>query len=1407
MVQPLYQGSPAPTGLADYGLSVAPNGSLVASVLNTTSVLGVVDANATGIQPLDLYNTEPDAYGLQLNAVLTDTVLFGRPGYDFWTQNVFEYFPSLRTMFLITNIWNFSGNPYYLGPAIYQHGLMNGGVYGYVYESLVDFTNISYPFDLSLYLNSTLVGGRDAVDFAAVLAGPGESVNLQAPYDYVVFNSTSPGGSPLSAPAEFSANGVAYNPEGLTSDFELDFGGPGSGSQADLVAADAELGLAYWDPAADGGAGGYVSVPSAFNYGGETGETSTGATVTWSNAPAGPGGLSPYGTMATGPSILAGLWNASGPEGSYPVTIHSSPANAFEVVTPAVTVPWTSLTESLASAPSMRSQYQEAYSPALGETILFGGYSPATQTALNDTWAFSSRGWTDVSARGSPPARFYGALVYDAADGYLVLFGGKAVANGYTTRASDFLNDTWIYTATGWHELFPAHAPSPRGWFAMAYDAADSEVVLFGGGIGSIRSQFVMYDDTWTFHAGQWTNITSTAGTPPPPRVYAGVAYDAADGYLLLVGGASTGELAGVACPFDLAGQWRFSGGRWSGFAPTGAVPPAGSGSLWFDSTTDITYYYEGLENLTATGGDCQSFVGDVWSYAAGAWQLLAPGGGSRGPTPRYFATIVDDAAAHVELLFGGQDGWEGPFYDDTWVFDPNASVPAAVTLPVPAPSVGPTVTTDTFWLAPGNYTLETELSGYDPVLTDLNVTSNPLTVYENLVADPSIGIYTPLWAWSDAQVATLSTSGTGTPSDPYVLENDQPGPIGPVFGLFNDYSYPVYPGIFLLDTDVSIDVLHPPEFNADMIGAEMSSEFMNALPLWFWNVTGVALAGGAAIGLGETDLSELSPFAVVFYDSQCNLLADNRFTALDGNVLMETGPSAGPFTGTGGNNTIWGNTFASGAMGLVEVESNDLIYNNNFSTERTACQPGNPSLPNYCWSAYSLTPVSLSNRWNISVRPASAVIELADFPNFPLSGSILETTWQGGNYWRDYGTYPNEYGVLPYDENVSSPPYYELVYITPGGDYAPLVRGTLYNVTFAATGVPPGDSWGLSVRQAPFYNTLYDWFTTTALQYSILLPNCTALLEYLPPPGRVAGGSSPTRVTVAGENLTVKVTFTFEASVWFLESGLPPGVLAKSGWMVELNGIPTWTQANVVTLEVAGGTYPLLITGPSGYTTTENGSLAVTTALAFVNVTFVPGPTLTLGFAAKGLPRGQSWCVEVDGYAQCTAKGNLAYDDLPTGAYNYSVLSPLSGQQITARVGSTAISPSGSLTVERRETIALTFVYRYAVTFSETGLSSGTWSVAIDGRVGTAPAGEPILLELPNGTYPGYKIGPEAGYTGRGSPRSLAIHGAPGSVTVVFTLIKPHPTLYTPVRSTATPRPVPFERALQIRSRAPGGP
>jgi len=357
-VTPLYSGAPNPAGVAYYGLSEGSHGTVVPTAQQTRSLEGGIDMQGSGVYAQDLYSSSPDAFGMQLNAVQTNVSILGNNSYSFWTQDIVLYFPASSYMILITNIWNFSGP---LLPSNPDGVITNNALYSqtlgcvdascassdfgyqqalhYYYSALVIPFPVSYPWQMTMYMNSTLTMGRDGVSFAVDLSqGSGQDINAQ--YDTVVFNSILPD-QPLTFSAPYTANGFAYNPVHLTNDWELIFGGPNGGSNADIASADATLSLGYWNSQLDE----YLEIPSAYNYGGETGETVTGMNVAWADSGgiggaepdalgAGPLGFSDWGTVSAGPNVVSGLWGAGAPEGTWPVTFNVNPASAWIVVTP-----------------------------------------------------------------------------------------------------------------------------------------------------------------------------------------------------------------------------------------------------------------------------------------------------------------------------------------------------------------------------------------------------------------------------------------------------------------------------------------------------------------------------------------------------------------------------------------------------------------------------------------------------------------------------------------------------------------------------------------------------------------------------------------------------------------------------------------------------------------------------------------------------------------------------------------------------------------------------------------------------------------------------------------------------------------------------------------------------------------
>ena len=309
----------AAMGIGEYGLSAGVGGSLEPYDLNTTSLEANLSTNKTGLQPLYVLDSTPDAYSAELNAVLEDVTLFGNQTYQFWVQDIVLYYAQSHSLYLVSNIWDFST------PLLPPHAIVANGTNGsfrglpFFYYSVSRLPNIAYPFNVTLFLNSTMIAGNDSVDFSAVLsAGGGTPVSY--PFDFVEFNSTAPGIAPGTKPAVFDANGFTYTPTGHPYDFEFVLGGPGGGSQANFYAAGATMSLDYWN----GTTRSYVAVPSALSYGSNSGESASGVNIEWTNATSGP-----HAIVSGGPSILTGLWNASGPPGVATIQTNVQPTDAF----------------------------------------------------------------------------------------------------------------------------------------------------------------------------------------------------------------------------------------------------------------------------------------------------------------------------------------------------------------------------------------------------------------------------------------------------------------------------------------------------------------------------------------------------------------------------------------------------------------------------------------------------------------------------------------------------------------------------------------------------------------------------------------------------------------------------------------------------------------------------------------------------------------------------------------------------------------------------------------------------------------------------------------------------------------------------------------------------------------------
>jgi thermopsin len=411
-IVPTYATVPAPMGLADLGL-VNSSGTLSGTTLTTPRIAGTFAPTAfSGISP---DSGAPDAYGVQVNAVLTNVTLFGNSSYQFWTQNVVEYSTYSHQLSFLDNVWNFSGRSGALSSnAILAHGENGTQVGTTFYYALGPVVTMGYPFTLSLFLNSGVTPSSDVVYFNYTLSNATET--LSGSFDFVEFNSTG-GTSPGTFPAPtYLADGIAYNPLGIPDDFEIDVVGPGGGSNFDALNASAALNLYYWSTTAQA----FLVIPAAFDAGAETGETSTGLSSTWTtNGDLGLRGTAgPAAHLGQGPSLLNGEWGiAPSTEGIAVLHYALTPANGFTFVglglTPALAAyGWAPSASSYDLPPGNYSLWSLAseFSPEANHVALStaGGALVVNLTADRSTgvytplWAFDSNALANISSECVP---------------------------------------------------------------------------------------------------------------------------------------------------------------------------------------------------------------------------------------------------------------------------------------------------------------------------------------------------------------------------------------------------------------------------------------------------------------------------------------------------------------------------------------------------------------------------------------------------------------------------------------------------------------------------------------------------------------------------------------------------------------------------------------------------------------------------------------------------------------------------------------------------------------------------------------------------------------------------------------------------------------------------------------------
>lgn len=283
--------------------------------------------------------------------------------------------------------------------------------------------------------------------------------------------------------------------------------------------------------------------------------------------------------------------------------------------------------------------------------------------------------WVQASETVSPSARAGAATIYDVADGYVLLFGGCPAGFGddYWGHMCNALGDTWALKDGVWENLTPTlTSPSPpaRVDAGIAYDGADGCVVLFGGFNG-----VTLYNDTWTFSGGHWSEVFPV--TSPSPRFGAEMAYDAAAQEVVLFGGQTwTGGPGTPATQFG--DTWAYQAGQWVRLNTVNAPAPRYDVAMAYDPLDQSVVLYGGWSNAqTQSYGDTWQFFDNTWSVALSA----------NNPPPENSASMTYDPLQGLLILTGGHVGQN--VSTATWGYNATSGWELLPTINAPSPGWG----------------------------------------------------------------------------------------------------------------------------------------------------------------------------------------------------------------------------------------------------------------------------------------------------------------------------------------------------------------------------------------------------------------------------------------------------------------------------------------------------------------------------------------------------------------------------------------------------------------------------------------------------------------------------------------------------------------------------------------------
>jgi len=619
-----YSSEPAPMGIGDFGVT-GPGPSGTAYAYSTASFQGQAIVRSMSIT---ISGTSSKLMAFELNAM----VVFQRGGtnYSYWIQNGLHLDASSHQYSIGgAYVWNFSTTTAKLTAGELQgnsSSVLATDTYYFIPNCAASFTSqcttLVLPASLLGRIVTSTSGGFPYVAYQYNV-GTGWIT-----YDNVSFLHMAG-----ATDAGFHVDGFKPTPIASSElyDAEWVWVGAGGGSAAVDQQSDLDLSLDYWN------GHNYQAVPGAWNFGSNTGETSSNVTTALSTGT----GLDPSSHLASGPGTLKVLYNAS----EVGFVNLSVPTNSLvSVLIDGSAVPivdgWTNLTLMAGS----HSVYLQGYSNASGSFEV----APGATTFLD----LAGAGEVTIAETGLPAGTSWGVSV-----------NGTVLSTTGTWVTLNLPNGTYPITYLA-VPGFQRPGPNPSSISLPGTTAITIGFVPFTYAVTFTETGLPVSTLWWVNASGELVGGTGTSIQLPAPN--GSTPFEAGSAYEFVASPAS-GTIhvtAGIAAPIAIAFGYRptfiigFVDPADADVAVDGEVQPV-LGGLYNDSVIpgsyEVTASATGFVNqsltVIATPGNVSWANFTLQSVPANNTTSPPPAESSGGGIPIATAAIVIVAAIVVAAL------------------------------------------------------------------------------------------------------------------------------------------------------------------------------------------------------------------------------------------------------------------------------------------------------------------------------------------------------------------------------------------------------------------------------------------------------------------------------------------------------------------------------------------------------------------------------------------------------------------------------------------------------------------------------------------------------------------------------------------------------------------------------------